>query len=60
MEIKRTLQRYDDFPACVMCKEPQCVATVEKAIKEGRQWAEVVFKEGDRTVGTFVARVASQ
>jgi len=40
--------------------EPQCVATVEKEIKEGRQWAEAVFKEGDRTLGTFLARVASQ
>jgi len=30
--------------------EPQCVATVEQAIKEGRQWAKAVFEEGDQTV----------
>jgi len=36
------------------------VGIVEKAIKEARQWAEAVLKEGDRMVGIFLARVASQ
>ena len=39
--------------------EPECRATADKAIGEGRKWAKSLFKEGDRTIDTFLARMAS-
>jgi len=39
--------------------EPECRATADKAIGEGRRWAKSLFKEGDRTIDTFLARTAS-
>jgi len=40
---------------CDRCES--CAA--DKAIKEGRQWAESIYKEGDRTIVTFLKRMAS-
>jgi len=39
--------------------EPVCRATADKAIGEGRRRAKSLFKEGDRTIDTFLARMAS-
>jgi len=39
--------------------EPECRATADKAIGEGRKWAKSLFKEGDRTIDTFLARMTS-
>jgi len=35
----------------------ECRAPREKAIREGRQWAQSIFAEGDRTFVTFLARL---
>jgi len=35
----------------------ECRAPREKAIREGRQWAQTIFAEGDRTFATFLARL---
>jgi len=34
-------------------------ASQEKAVKDGRQWAQSIFSEGDRTMKAFFARLAS-
>jgi len=34
----------------------ECRALREKAIREGRQWAQSIFAEGYRTFATFLAR----
>jgi len=39
--------------------EPEWRAAADKAIEEGRQSAELIFKEGDRTIVTFLKRMAS-
>jgi len=39
--------------------EPECRAAADKEIKEGRQWAESIYQEGDRTIVTFLKRMAS-
>jgi len=37
----------------------ECRATREKSVKEGRMWARNLFEVGDRTVETFLTRMAS-
>jgi len=37
----------------------ECRAARQKAIQEGRQWAQSIFREGDRTFATFLTRLAS-
>jgi len=39
--------------------EPECRATADKAIEGGRKRAKSLFKEGDGTIDTFLARMAS-
>jgi len=37
----------------------ECQAARQKAIQEGRQWAQSIFRAGDRTFATFLTRLAS-
>ena len=38
--------------------EPEWRAAADNAINEGRQSAELIFKEGDRTIVTLLKRMA--
>jgi len=37
----------------------ECRAARQKSMREGRQWARSIFREGDRTFATFLTRLAS-
>jgi len=38
----------------------ECESKMEKAIQDGRKWAQNVFEEGDRTVEMFLTRLAAR
>jgi len=39
--------------------EPEFRATTDNVVKEGRNWAETVFKKADQTIETFLRRTVN-